>query len=224
MSHSIVMSEEVKETDMSDEGKVVTAKDEVLEDIVNQAKEEAKEAEIILVKELLSPVGKLLSWFQEVISWKRPLMTFTVIASTVIICQQRRYGEECRSLSEYRSPKFMIGDGNNIYDFTYVENVAHAHRGRNGKLRMEYSFHWIFFRYHLRLTCNSAYFITNMEPIKFWEFFSRIVEGFGYERPRIKIPAIAAMPIAHEVELAYKSIGPYGMPITLFFYLNLTTL
>lgn len=21
----------------------------------------------------------------------------------------------------------MIGDGNNIYDFTYVENVAHAH-------------------------------------------------------------------------------------------------
>ncbi|OMO67041.1 3-beta hydroxysteroid dehydrogenase/isomerase [Corchorus capsularis] len=23
--------------------------------------------------------------------------------------------------------KFMIGDGNNVYDFTYVENVAHAH-------------------------------------------------------------------------------------------------
>jgi sterol-4alpha-carboxylate 3-dehydrogenase (decarboxylating) len=23
--------------------------------------------------------------------------------------------------------QFMIGDGNNIYDFTYVENVAHAH-------------------------------------------------------------------------------------------------
>lgn len=27
-----------------------------------------------------------------------------------------------------------------------------------------------------------AYFITNMEPIKFWEFMSRILEGLGYER------------------------------------------
>ena len=23
--------------------------------------------------------------------------------------------------------QFLIGDGNNVYDFTYVENVAHAH-------------------------------------------------------------------------------------------------
>lgn len=23
--------------------------------------------------------------------------------------------------------QFIIGDGNNLYDFTYVENVAHAH-------------------------------------------------------------------------------------------------
>lgn len=23
--------------------------------------------------------------------------------------------------------KYIIGDGNNMYDFTYVENVAHAH-------------------------------------------------------------------------------------------------
>lgn len=23
--------------------------------------------------------------------------------------------------------QFIIGDGNNMYDFTYVENVAHAH-------------------------------------------------------------------------------------------------
>ena len=27
-----------------------------------------------------------------------------------------------------------------------------------------------------------AYFITNNEPIKFWEFISLIVEGLGYER------------------------------------------
>lgn len=27
-----------------------------------------------------------------------------------------------------------------------------------------------------------AYFITNMEPIKFWEFVSLVLEGLGYER------------------------------------------
>lgn len=27
-----------------------------------------------------------------------------------------------------------------------------------------------------------AYFITNMEPIKFWEFMSLILEGLGYKR------------------------------------------
>ncbi|KAM7272745.1 hypothetical protein ACFE04_027408 [Oxalis oulophora] len=110
MPHSIVMSEEVKASDMSDEGKVVTAKDEVLEDIVNQAREEAKEVEIAkattdklkeegiaesaqVLMELLSPAGKLLPWFQEVISWERPSVTFTVIASTVIICYKEWIGK-----------------------------------------------------------------------------------------------------------------------------------
>jgi nucleoside-diphosphate-sugar epimerase len=27
----------------------------------------------------------------------------------------------------FSNGQFIIGDGNNIYDFTYVENVAHAH-------------------------------------------------------------------------------------------------
>ena len=27
-----------------------------------------------------------------------------------------------------------------------------------------------------------AYFITNMEPIRFWEFISLILAGLGYER------------------------------------------
>jgi hypothetical protein len=27
-----------------------------------------------------------------------------------------------------------------------------------------------------------AYFITNKEPIKYWEFVSLILEGLGYER------------------------------------------
>ncbi|PPD72294.1 hypothetical protein GOBAR_DD30806 [Gossypium barbadense] len=58
-----------------------------------------------------------------------------------------------------------------------------------------------------------AYFITNLEPIKFWEFVSLILEGLGYQRPKIKIPAIVVMPIAHIVEWTYRLLGPYGMKV-----------
>lgn len=37
----------------------------------------------------------------------------------------------------------------------------------------------LFFQLHIML---QAYFITNTEPIKFWEFMSLILEGLGYER------------------------------------------
>jgi sterol-4alpha-carboxylate 3-dehydrogenase (decarboxylating) len=52
-----------------------------------------------------------------------------------------------------------------------------------------------------------------MEPIKFWEFMSQLLDGLGYERPSIKIPAFIMMPIAHLVELTYKVLGPYGMTV-----------
>ncbi|CAB4296554.1 unnamed protein product [Prunus armeniaca] len=101
--------------------------------------------------------------------------------------------------------KFIIGDGNNIYDFTYVENVAHAHICAERALASEGTVS--------EKAAGQAYFITNMEPIKFWEFVSLILEGLGYERPRIKIPAFVVMPIAHVVECTYKLLGPYGMKV-----------
>ncbi|KAJ4708929.1 Reticulon-like protein [Melia azedarach] len=101
--------------------------------------------------------------------------------------------------------KFIIGDGNNIYDFTYVENVAHAHICAERALASEATV--------AEKAAGQAYFITNMEPIKFWEFMSQILEGLGYQRPRIKIPAFVMMPIAHIVELTYRLLGPYGMKV-----------
>ncbi|XP_024022688.1 3beta-hydroxysteroid-dehydrogenase/decarboxylase [Morus notabilis] len=101
--------------------------------------------------------------------------------------------------------KFIIGDGNNVYDFTYVENVAHAHICAERALSSGGSV--------AEKASGQAYFITNMEPIKFWEFMSLILEGLGYERPKIKIPAFVMMPIAHIVEWTYKLLGPYGMKV-----------
>uniref|UniRef100_A0A803MS50 Reticulon-like protein n=1 Tax=Chenopodium quinoa TaxID=63459 RepID=A0A803MS50_CHEQI len=101
--------------------------------------------------------------------------------------------------------KFIIGDGNNMYDFTYVENVAHSHICAERALASKGTV--------AEKASGQAYFITNMEPIKFWEFMSLILEGLGYERPRIKIPAFIMMPIAHLVELIYKLLAPYGMKV-----------
>ncbi|CAA3006607.1 3beta-hydroxysteroid-dehydrogenase decarboxylase [Olea europaea subsp. europaea] len=104
--------------------------------------------------------------------------------------------------------KFIVGDGNNMYDFTYVENVAHAHICAERALASEGTVR--------ERAAGQAYFITNAEPIKFWEFMSLILEGLGYERPKIKIPAAVMMPIAHIVELIYKLLAPYGMKVPQF--------
>ncbi|KAJ8549824.1 hypothetical protein K7X08_033531 [Anisodus acutangulus] len=101
--------------------------------------------------------------------------------------------------------KFIIGDGNNMYDFTYVENVAHAHVCAERALASGGT--------SAEKAAGNTYFITNMESIKFWEFVSLVLEGLGYDRPSIKIPASVMMPIAHLVELTYKLLAPYGMKV-----------
>ncbi|XAR69450.1 3-beta-hydroxysteroid-4-alpha-carboxylate 3-dehydrogenase (decarboxylating) [Bertholletia excelsa] len=104
--------------------------------------------------------------------------------------------------------KFIIGDGKNMYDFTYVENVAHAHICAERALASEETV--------AKRAAGEAYFITNKEPLKFWEFVSLVLEGLGYERPRIKIPVFIIMPIAHLVERTYKLLAPYGMKVPQF--------
>ncbi|KAI4377505.1 hypothetical protein MLD38_015117 [Melastoma candidum] len=101
--------------------------------------------------------------------------------------------------------KFIIGDGRNSHDFIYVDNVAHAHMCADRALASAGEV--------AKLASGQAYFITNMEPINFWEFTSLILEGLGYERPWIRIPVLVIMPISHLVELAYKFLGPSGMKI-----------
>lgn len=101
--------------------------------------------------------------------------------------------------------KFIIGDGKNMYDFTFVENVAYGHICAERTLALGGP--------RAEKAGGQAYYITNMEPIRFWEFVSLILQGLGYERPRIKIPAEVMMPIAHLVELSYKIFSQYGMPV-----------
>ncbi|KAE8076553.1 hypothetical protein FH972_015196 [Carpinus fangiana] len=73
--------------------------------------------------------------------------------------------------------KYIIGSGENMSDFTYVENVTHAHICAEEALD-----------FRTVSVAGKAFFITNIEPMKFWEFVSLIMEGLGYQRPFIKVP------------------------------------
>ncbi|KAK7922904.1 hypothetical protein WMY93_009806 [Mugilogobius chulae] len=72
--------------------------------------------------------------------------------------------------------KFIIGNGTNLVDFTYVDNVVHGH---------------ILAAEHLKAdspVCGKPYHITNDEPICFWDFMSEILVGLGYPAPRYHLP------------------------------------
>ncbi|KAG5530708.1 hypothetical protein RHGRI_025620 [Rhododendron griersonianum] len=74
--------------------------------------------------------------------------------------------------------KLIIGSGENISDFTYVENVAHALMCAEKALGSR-----------MVSVSGKAFFITNLEPVKFSEFVSLILEDLGYQRPMVKLPA-----------------------------------
>lgn len=92
--------------------------------------------------------------------------------------------------------KFIIGSGENISDFTFVENVSHAHICAEEALRSR-----------MVSVSGKAFFITNLEPVKFWEFVSLILEGLGYQRPTIKLPAGMVRHIIFLVKWMHERLG-----------------
>jgi len=91
--------------------------------------------------------------------------------------------------------KFMIGDGSNLVDFTYVENVAFAHLLAAAKLGPESKIN------------GEAFFITNREPIYFWEMVSRLQRAWGYPQPFISMPVTLMKPFAKMAEAVGNIFG-----------------
>ncbi|KAF7468423.1 sterol-4-alpha-carboxylate 3-dehydrogenase, decarboxylating isoform X2 [Marmota monax] len=92
--------------------------------------------------------------------------------------------------------KFMIGNGKNLVDFTFVENVVHGH---------------ILAAEHLSQDAalgGKAFHITNDEPIPFWTFLSRILTGLNYEAPKYHIPYWVAYYLALLVSLLVMVVSP----------------
>mmetsp|Transcript_15029 Transcript_15029/g.26122 ORF Transcript_15029/g.26122 Transcript_15029/m.26122 type:complete len:353 (-) Transcript_15029:369-1427(-) len=74
--------------------------------------------------------------------------------------------------------KFIIGDGKNEIDWTYVGNVAQAHLDAADALAGSRS----------SQVAGKAFFITNQEPRQFWTMMGDVCEGLNYSRPYIHLP------------------------------------
>jgi len=72
--------------------------------------------------------------------------------------------------------RFIIGDGQNIVDFTHVRNVVHGHIIAAEQLTPGSE------------ACGQAFIITNDEPIGFWDFFGKVAEGMKCKKPSINLP------------------------------------
>ena len=92
-----------------------------------------------------------------------------------------------RLISRLKSGRLrVIGDGQNITDLTYVENVVDA-----------------------LLLCAEApdtllgrkYNITNAEPLPLWDLIKKVCQALGYEYPHSRIPYPAALGLAATLEL-----------------------
>jgi sterol-4alpha-carboxylate 3-dehydrogenase (decarboxylating) len=72
--------------------------------------------------------------------------------------------------------KFIIGNGQNMVDFTYVENVVHGHILAAEELRAD------------SLVCGKAYHITNDAPLPFWKFMGQVVKAVELPEPQVRLP------------------------------------
>ncbi|XP_016069577.1 PREDICTED: sterol-4-alpha-carboxylate 3-dehydrogenase, decarboxylating isoform X2 [Miniopterus natalensis] len=92
--------------------------------------------------------------------------------------------------------KFMIGNGENLVDFTFVENVVHGHILAAEHLSQDTALG------------GKAFHITNDEPVPFWTFLSRILTGLNYEAPKYHIPYWVAYYLALLLSLLVIVISP----------------
>jgi nucleoside-diphosphate-sugar epimerase len=86
---------------------------------------------------------------------------------------------------------FIVGDGKNYVDLTYVENAALAQLKASESLKEG------------SVVCGNAYFITNDEPVLLWDFINRILEGTGLDKVKRRLPFKAAYMLGACIESVY---------------------
>lgn len=106
------------------------------------------------------------------------LLTCALRPSNIFGPEEKQLVPSVIDIAKSRWAKFIIGCGERISDFTYVDNVAHALVCAEEALGSQ-----------MVTVSGKAFFVTNLEPTRFWDFVSLISEGLGYQRSMIQLPA-----------------------------------
>lgn len=89
-----------------------------------------------------------------------------------------------------RETNFIVGDGTNFYDFMYISNAVDAHILAVENLLTS------------KTAAGEAFFISNEEPVYFWDFMAYIWAQFGHvPRYRFHIPVELAWLVAFIMEI-----------------------
>lgn len=94
----------------------------------------------------------------------------------------------------------IVGKGDNLVDFTYIDNVADAHLLAASFLSLDSP------------VAGQCYFISQDEPVKFWDFVTELVTRAGYEAPKKSIPLSLARIIGHLTEFGFRNFPLPGEP------------
>jgi len=89
----------------------------------------------------------------------------------------------------------MVGEGLNVTDFTYVENVVHAHILATEGLSLN------------EKLGGKVYFITNGRPVFFWTFLYELLDEIGCPRPSKKMSWTVAWILAILMEFIHWAFG-----------------
>jgi 2-alkyl-3-oxoalkanoate reductase len=90
----------------------------------------------------------------------------------------------------------VIGDGKNIQDLTYVDNVVDA----------------LLLARHASAAVGRTYFVTNDEPVSLWDFLKHCLAGLGVRPPRRHVPLRVAYGLATLLEALHRLVPRLGEP------------
>lgn len=99
-----------------------------------------------------------------------------------------------------RETNFLVGNGVNLFDFTYVTNVADAHILAIENLLSE-----------TKTAAGEAFFISNCEPVPFWDVLRAIWAHFGhYPSFQVRVPTRFAWTAGYLAEWYNWFLGQEG--------------
>ncbi len=106
----------------------------------------------------------------------------------------------------------IVGDGENLVDVSYIDNVVHAHLLAFKTLLQDPN-----------KVNGKAYFIGQEKPVKLWNFTNDIFKGLGLKKLEKKIPVNIAYCIGGLLEALFKLLGikKIDPPMTRFVALQL---